>query len=202
MAEIKIEKKSSKWPWIILVLAIIAIAIYFLAFTDDDDDIDRTADTTQVQEEPMQTAADNSTVSTYVSFIQGDPDQMGLDHEFTNEALMKLTNATEAMADEIDYDIQKDIEKVRALAKKIEEDPFETTHANSIREAANILAAALQRMQQNAFSGLATRADQVKSAAMNIETDVLTLDQKGDVKTFFREAADLLEEMNTNTPEI
>ena len=38
-----------------------------------------------------QVALNNSTVIAYVSFIKDNPDQMGLDHEFTNEAILKFT---------------------------------------------------------------------------------------------------------------
>jgi hypothetical protein len=201
MAEIKIEKKTPKWPWIIAILAILAVAIYFLAFNDDGDEVeDRQADTTEQRDDTRPERIENQAVAGYVTFIANDPDRMGLDHEFTNEALMKLTNATEAMSSEINYDISKDLEEVRKLSKKIKEDPYETTHANSIREAADILAAALQRMQQNAFPDMGSMADEVKTAASEIKPDVLTLEQKGEVKGFFRASADLLEKMNMNTP--
>lgn len=200
MAEIKIEKKTPKWPWVLVILAVLAVVAYFVLFGDESPD--RMAENTETQEQVMQEPLQNSSVSAFVTFIDNDPDKMGLDHEFTNDALMKLTNATEAMSSEIDYDIEKDIEEVRKLAKKIKEDPFETTHANSIREAAGILAGAMDRMQSDAFPDLSSEANKVKKAANDINVDVLTLEQKGDVKGFFRESADLLEKMNNQQPEI
>jgi hypothetical protein len=196
MAEIKIEKRSPKWPWILLALAIIAgILIYLFAFNDEE----TLEANEEVTEEPIETdhaEIDNSTIVSYVTFIQQDADPMGLDHEYTNEALLKLTNATEALAEEINYDIANDIERVRSLAEKITEDPFETTHANSIKEAAGILAQSLKKMQQQEFPDLANGPDAVINAAMDIETDVLTLNQKTAVKNFFRESADLLQNIN------
>ncbi|MEB2782304.1 hypothetical protein U3A58_18080 [Algoriphagus sp. C2-6-M1] len=204
MAEIKIEKKTTPvWPWILVALAVIALLIYLFAFNGDGDENDEMNEiTTEEPADTRQVAPNNSTVVEFVSFIEEDPDQMGLDHEYTNEALLKLTNATEAMANEAGYDTQQDITLVRTLSEKVTTDPFETTHANSIKEAADILAQTLQNIQQNAFSGLSNEANAVKSAAAEIETDVLTLDQKEDVKNFFRKAANLLEKMNTNSPEI
>ncbi len=203
MAEIKIEKKTPMWPWILVVLAIIAILIYFFAFHDDGEKtVDRTEQTTEESVDTRQAAPNNATVAAYVSYIQEDPNQMGLDHEFTNEALLRLTNATKAMADEIGYDIQKDMEEVRTHADKITREPFETTHANSIRNAGESLTRSLQNMQQEAFPGLANEANEVKNAVTTIEPEVLTLDQKEDVKNFFRESADLLEKMNNNSPEM
>lgn len=203
MAEIKIEKKTPVWPWILVALAIIAVIIYFVAFHDDGENTeDRRQQTTEEAADNRQVAPNNATVAAYVSYIHDDPDQMGLDHEFTNEALLKLTNATKAMADEIGYDIQKDMDEVRTHADKITRDPYETSHANSIRNAGESLARALQNMQQEAFPGLANEANQVKNAVTAIEPEELTLDQKEDVKNFFRESADLLEKMNNNSPQM
>ncbi|WP_296620384.1 hypothetical protein [Marivirga sp.] len=205
MAEIEIEKKTPKWPWILLILIIIGILIYIFTFNNDDESDDRqkytTEQTTEESSETRQVSPNNSTVTAYVSFMKEHSDTMGIDHEFINEAFLKLTKATNAMAVEIGYDIKKDIARVRTLLEKITQEAFETTHANSIKEAARILAQSLQNIQQNAFPDLTSEADEVKKAAADIETDVLTLDQKEDVKNFFQESADLLEEMNNNSPQ-
>lgn len=208
MAEINIEKKTPKWPWILLALVIIiGILLYVFALNGDDEgndeyNRDKTEETTEEREDTRQSSLSNSTVLAYVSFINEDSDSMGLDHEFTNEALSRLTEATNAMANEINHDIRKDIDTVRTLTEKITTDPYETTHANSIKEVAGILAQALQNMQQHAFPDFDNEADEVKNAASDIETDVLTLEQKEAVKNFFSESANLLEKMNNNSPEI
>jgi hypothetical protein len=203
MAEIKIEKKMPVWPWALLILAVIGVLIYMFFPNDDVDTTEEiTEETTEQPAETSQEALNNSTVAAFVSFIKEDPDQMGLGHEFTNQALSKLTNATQAMADETGYDVQTQMADVKTYAEKITTDPFETSHANSIRASANILAQSLQSIQQHAFPDLTSEAGQVSSAVTAIEIDVLTLDQKGDVKNFFRESADLLEKMNTNAPEM
>ncbi|PRY85510.1 hypothetical protein [Mongoliibacter ruber] len=204
MAEIRIEKESPKWPWILLILAVVAVLIYVFAFNGTDDQTDermqqdRNEETTGDFSDTSHAAANNSVVAVYVDYIKDDPDQMGLDHDFTNEALIRLEKATNAMADEIGYDIKKDMDEARTHAVKITKDPFETTHANSIRKSAEILAEVLQNIQERAFSGLANEANEVKNAATAIDPEVLTLDQKEDIKNFFRESADLLEKMNNN----
>jgi hypothetical protein len=50
---------------------------------------------------------------------------MSLDHAYTNEALSKLIEATNAIANEVGYDVQADIEKAKEYAKMISSDPFE-----------------------------------------------------------------------------
>lgn len=207
MAEIKIEKKSPIWPWILLAVAVIVVLFLVLSNNGDSEEAE------DIQEDRIEqgfggttdvrrAVINNSAVVAFVSFINDDPDSMGLDHEFTNEALLKLTNATSAMADEIDYDIQKDLDEVRTHADKITKDPFETTHANSIRLSAEILANVLHNIQQKAFPNLASEADIVIKSVSAIELEALTLDQKGDVKNFFRKSAELLEKMNNNSPQI
>lgn len=207
MAEIKIEKKTPLWPWILLGIAIVGILIYLFAFNGNNDDTDdiqevRIEQNIQEPEVKRQAAPNNSIVFAYVNFIKEDPKKMDLDHEFTNEALLKLINATSAMADEVGYDIQKDLEEVRTFANKITNDPFETTHANSIRKSADILAIVLHNIQRAAFPSLASEADEVKKAATAIQVEVLVLDQKESVKNYFSKSADLLEKMNNNSPQI
>lgn len=210
MAEIKIEEKSPVWPWIVLAVVVIGVLVYFFAFHGDDDDTnDRRHEQTEQNRDEMgeaRKAAPNiSAVTAYVSFIivsETDSNSMGLDHEYTNEALLKLTHATRAMADEIGYDIQKDMDEVKTHADKITRDPYETSHANSIRKSAETLAKVLKNVQQNAFPNLASEANGVRNAAQAIDPDALTLDQREEVKNFFMESARMLEKMNNHPPQI
>jgi hypothetical protein len=73
---------------------------------------------------------------------------MSLDHAYTNEALLKLIEATNAMANEVGYEVQADLEKAKEYAEMITKDPFETTHADNIRKAADILTNVLQNIQK------------------------------------------------------
>jgi hypothetical protein len=191
MTEIKIEKKKPVWPWI-LGLAILVFLIYFLAIYDRPD----------MKEAPPQTTSlidvkeNNVTVAEFVRFAEEDSKDMGVDHVYTNEALLKLIEAINAMAAEINFDVKADLDKAREYAKVITEDEFKASHANSIRNAADILTDALQRMQQARYPELTNEASELRKAAGSIKPDVLTLDQKDEVKGFFGQAADLLKKMN------
>ncbi len=192
MTEIKIEKKKPVWPWILLGLGIIALLIYFLGFNDREEEVNEGRDTADL----ISVNENNSTVAAFVSFVEDDSNKMALDHAYTNEALLKLTEATNAMADEIGYSVQADLDKVKEYADKITHDPFETSHADNIRKAADILTNVLQNMQQAKYSGLANEVAELRNASASIKPDMLTLDQKNEVKSFFSEAADLLKKMN------
>ena len=194
MAEIKIEKKPPVWPWILLGLLLLGFLVYWFALREDGvaDEMEAVNDTEMVEATPAMTGA----VADYVSFIEGDAMPMGLDHEYTNAALRKLTDATQAVADQADFDVKADLDQVNEYAAKIEQDPFETTHANSIRKSAETLAGSLHRMQEAKFPQLSSEAQAVVNAANQIDPDALTLDQKEAVKGFFNEAATLLRRMN------
>jgi hypothetical protein len=106
----------------------------------------------------------NGTVEAYVNFVENNNEKMSLDHEYTNEALLKLIEATDAMANEVGYDVHSDLEKVREYAKMITKDPFETTHADNIRNVDSILTNILQNIQKAKYPGLADEVTALKSA--------------------------------------
>lgn len=186
MTEIKIEKKKPVWPWILLGLAIVALLIYLLYDKDEK----------PVSTELINVHENNSTVAAFVTFINADTNKMSLDHAYTNEALLKLTGAINAMAGETGYNVQADLDKAKEYADKITNDPFETTHADNIRKATDILSTSLQNLQQAKYPQLAAEAEDLKNASASINPDALTLDQRDAVKSFFSKAADLLQKMN------
>lgn len=193
MAEIKIEKKkSSIWIWVLLAFIIIGGIIAYSWFTNSDDD--KTA-SQNVAVADTTSSVQTGPVADYVQFVN-EGRTMGLDHNYTNGALLRLTAAIESKAQEKGHDVSADLNKVREHADRITQDPFETTHASSIRKAADVLTDAMQNMQKAKFPNLSNDADEVRTAANNIKPDVLTLDQRDAVKNFFQESAELLQNMN------
>jgi hypothetical protein len=192
MAIIKIEKKKTAWIWATLVLVLIAAFIYFMYFNDGTKEMEKVPETTDL----IGVNENNATVKAFVDFIEADSMKMSLDHAFTNEALLKLTDATNAMADEVGYEVKADIDKVKEYAEVITKDPFDTSHADDIRSATDILTNVLQNIQKAKFPGLTNEVAELRNASSSINPDVLTLDQKDAVKSFFRKAADLLKKMN------
>ncbi len=199
MAEIKIEQKKQNWPWMIAGLVIIAILVYFFGFRNnntngevtEENDVSGTNDTNL-----LGVKENNSTVAAFVSFVENDTTRMRLDHAYTSEALLKLTAATNAMAGEVGYDIQVDLEKVNESTNQIDNEPFETSHAKNIRNATDKSTKALQNIQLAKYPWLSEEVDALKNASAAINPEVLTLDQKDVVKNYFAKAADLLEKMN------
>ncbi len=138
----------------------------------------------------------NSTVEAYISFIKADTTKMSLEHEYIHEALLKLIEATKAMAEEIHYEVKADLDTAKKYADEITKNPLATTHADNIRKAAEIISTSLQDMQQAKYPQLSVEAMELKNASDSINPHVLTLNQKEAVSSFFQKAADLLNKMN------
>ncbi len=204
MAEIKIEKKPPVWPWIIAALVIIGIILYFVLRDDNGETDTQDRGTTQqtdtvkrTNDRSMQTTparADGDAVTSYVQYV-GDDRGMGLDHAYTSGAFTRLEAAVRAKAMQLDYDVQVDLQQIDDHTSHITDDPYETTHANHIRSAADALSSAMRNMQREHFPNLDQQAQRVETAASSIDQNTLTLDQRDAVKGFFDESANLLRSM-------
>lgn len=193
MAEIRIEEKTPAWLWISLAFVFLA-TVWFLFFLNDEK---KTMETTKTAENNALIDAheNNSMVAAYVAFIDAD-NKMSLDHAYSSEALIKLTDAVEAMATEVGYATKVDVAKAKQYAVEITKDPLVDTHANSIRSAADLLSTALQDMQLAKYPELSSGATDVKNAAQAINPDILALKQQDAIKAFFKKTAELLSKMN------
>ena len=200
MAEIKIEQKKQIWPRLIAGLVIVVLLVYFLVIRDNGINKDALTEADYItntdESDLIGVKENNDTVTAYVNFVENSNENMSLDHEFTNEALVKLIEAADAMANEVGYDVQIDIEKVREYANMIEQDSFETTHANNIRKADDLLTNVLQNIQKAKYPDLEDEVAALRSASESVKPGVLTLDQKAAVKNYFSKAADLRQKMN------
>lgn len=194
MAEIKIEKKKSIWPWILLVLLAIGLIWYF--FMRDTDK--RVADDDNLTEQGIiqdnKYADRNSAIALYSAFI-GDKDKMGIDHEYSHGALIHLIDAVEEKADMLKVDLKADLEEARDKASEITENQNEVDHADLIKDSGIIITRALTTLQKAKFKNLAPDAIKVDAAVSAINTSIKTLDQKNVVNNFFKSAESLLLKM-------
>ncbi len=207
MAEIKIEKKMQAWPWILAIILLIATLVYFFEFRNSDyEDTVATLAADTVATLAMDTVATNTPASPEMSSNDGAVNDfiqyvhaghtMSLDHEYTNGALIRLANAIAYKAHEIGCFLTADLDQAEAHAEHITDDPYETTHATSIRNAANLLSHAMREMQQDKYPDLESEMLEVTMAANDINPKVLTLNQREAVKNFFHKSARLLQGMN------
>ena len=195
MAEIKIEKKKSVWPWLLLVLAILAVIVYFIFFNNNSHEAVATTDSTQAT--GADTSRNNGAVTAYLDYVDGGTGKMSLDHTYTSQALLKLVQAVKAKASDINYEVKADMDSANAYANEITQDPYETSHADKIRKVADMIGSTLGNMQRDKYPSLNMEANDVRQAAAGIKPDVLTLDQKEAVQSFLDKAATMLRKMNS-----
>lgn len=209
MAEIKIEKKQPVWPWILLGIIILAVILYFVFADDDNDDLLEEDNTEQVIT-PMETEDDLETVtweednlsgdesvSNYMAHI-GDTERMGIDHQYSSEALVFLINALENRAEEANINTDVEIEELKNNVRDIKEDPQTLTHANSINNVGTKIVNLMEKMQMEKFPDISQDVQEVRTALQNIQPSIPTLDQKEAVNSFYNEAGDVLQKMKMN----
>jgi len=202
MAEIKIVQKKQTGLWLLAVIVIAILLYYFLVFRDNTSNIatDVVTETKSVsgtnENNLLGVKENNSTVAAFVSFVENDTNRVGIDSDYINEALFKLTAATDAMAGEIGYDIRSDLDKVKESIKLTANEPFETSRAKNIRITADNSTTALQNMQLAKYPWLTEEVDALKSASVSIIPEELTINQKVAVMNYFAKASDLLQKMN------
>ncbi|OAQ38740.1 hypothetical protein A5893_11865 [Pedobacter psychrophilus] len=198
MAEIKIEKKSPIWPWILIGLIILAIIIYFFVFKDKNNSqvVANNADSTMVDSTNSTMNIDADAVTSYINFINEDRGTMTLSHEYSHEALTKLANATEAMSTKTGVDVKVNLDEVKQLSADITQNPDATNHADMIKKAAGIIASALGTIQKSKFPDLSSDCDDLMKNANEVDGNDLALDQESTIKSFYKDASDVLEKMN------
>lgn len=201
MTEIKIEKKKQGWPWLLVALMIVFILVYLVLKNNFIDKPDSTISEETFNEginskNLLDVKENNRSVEAYVSFIKEDSGKVSVDFAYTKEAFLKLTTASKAMAEEIGYNIQADLEMLTESVKLINDELFETSLANNIRNAADYSALALQNMQLARYSWLTEEVNELKSASTAIQPEVLISQQKDAIINYFEKASDLLEKMN------
>lgn len=219
MAQIRIEedKNTSILPWIfgLLLLGLLAWAAF--AFLDDEDNDGTVLDTEEIEAplaemateitgepdgtytEEMRAVDANLYAPAFATFMDYTLDmqgEMGLDHEFSHNALTYLADATEDVADAYDVNITDNTERAKDMADAITKDPYATNHADMIRMAAINITETLERVNTRAFNGAASaELIMLRKEAQSIDSKTLTLNQKEDVRTFFAAARNVLAKM-------
>ena len=203
MAEIRIEekKKSSILPWI-LGLLLLGLLIWGAAeLFDESDELE--ADNVEEMATPTAPVAAEidygyrNAITKYTQYTTDMTGEMGLDHEFSHNALTYLAEAVDAIADGRNVDLTNNTNRAKQLADEITKDPYATDHADKIRMAALNLTESLERIDKEAYNNAAmSDLKMLRQEAQDITAKTLTLNQKEDVRTFFGTARRVLMKMN------
>ncbi|MGB5941934.1 MAG: hypothetical protein WBG71_03570 [Leeuwenhoekiella sp.] len=201
MADINIEKKKTIWPWILIGVLILLAVLYFALLADDDDveTDDITTEEVMVEEEMEEmdnttTAMQTGAIATYSEFV-GMTGDMGIDHEYSNQALLYLIEAVNEKATAQNVNIEADLGVARANANTITKDPMSVEHADLLKESFEIINRAISKIQMQSFPNLESQVTSLEEEVASIDPADQTLNQKAAVNTYFKEAADVLNKM-------
>jgi hypothetical protein len=197
MAEIKIEKKQKWWPWVILGLGIlIAISCFFLL-----------ANNVNV-EEPLGIQTDehyrqgelsansppkpDPEVTGYSTFTY-DTSKLGVDAQYTNTALVQLSQAVRQAAMEHNLEIKGRLESGDINTR---ESADSLQLSGKLKRVGGQIAEIIQELQQGDFPQLAHQSQEINDAVASIDPRTTINLQKDNIRTFFESCGDALQEMN------
>lgn len=206
MAEIKIKKKQPRWLLILVALAILALV--YLLFFKNNDVVNDTADdvkemvstdkkTSNNKDDEVLSDWANSKVSEYKAYVANGA-KMGMNHTYSNGALTRLIDATDAIANSLGVTINADLKKARSDTASITNDSNEVDHANKIIEASSITVQALKKIQTQKYPNLDSAMEELENAVAAISPDKKVLEQKETINDFFIRAEELLTNMKNN----
>ena len=197
MADINIEKKKNKpiWPWI-LGLLLLAGIIWAIAGIDSEPEAEVAAVEEPYSEELVTTEPQSNNLVGFVAYVENKEikEKMGLDHQVTSEALMRLASSLSDIS-ENDNQFSNKIEEIRQVARQIQQDPQSLQHANHAHKAFSSAAEVMGEIQENRFPDAESEVNEVQEAANKLNNSEPLLNQKEAVNTFFEKAADAIEGM-------
>lgn len=205
MADIDIEKKERNkpvWPWILGVLLLIGVIWAAVEMGDNEQEMQEVAVVEeQYEEEPIVTDPQANIIEEeepedFVAYVEEEEikRQMGVDHEVTGSALLKLSEAIREVAWDDDRYSQQ-INELEQTANEIQSDPQSLQHADKLSNAFSVASNVLQEIQQNRFPEMQSEVEEVKQSAAKLEGSEQLLNQKEEVKAFFEKTAEAVESM-------
>jgi hypothetical protein len=208
MAQIRLEEKKSGsiLPWIIGLL-LLALIIWGVAEAFDDDEIEETYTEEVIEDDdvaPVAPVANNvdymTPIAAFMATTENMEGDMGLDHEFSHKALTELVDATVAVAQAKGVNTaattQAKVDEVKQLADEITRDPMAGDHADKIKQAALLITDMLESIDQESYNSQASAdISELRNEAQAISQETLTLNQKEDVRSFFGQAREVLQDM-------
>ena len=215
MSRIRIEEKNNRpfLPWVLGLILLVLVG-FGIATLWDDDDLDDVAYTEMDANDGMDDNADRvnyveiegengyrNVVNNYLSFTRDMEGEMGLGHEFSHRAMTLLASATASVARNHGLDerveVQERIARIEQSADELKQEPYTETHANNIRDMAQSITEILAAVDVSVYNDRnAAGIQALRQEARRINAETLTLNQKQDVRGFFRQAREVLMDMS------
>lgn len=212
MAEIKIEKKSPVWPWILLVLVIIGVVVYFMYANKEADDVnDDYDDVTNEQvmdstrnDRPITDSTplnyDSTPYSQYLAFEGAikDSTRIAVDTSYTKKAYYNLTKAAAKKAEESGIEQSQELTDLQEFSALITKVSIPSSHekAKNFKTAGDKVATVLEAVQQKSYPNLQTEVAELKTAASNIDGTKNMSKQQNEISRFLQKSREVLKGMN------
>jgi prefoldin subunit 5 len=121
-------------------------------------------------------------------------EQMGLSHEVTSSALMKLADELRVLT-ENDNQFTQQIDEIEQQAREIQNDPQSLQHADKVSAAFTNAATVVDNIQEDRFPDADAAVSDLQEKARELEENQQLLNQKEEVNTYFEQAAMAVEKM-------
>lgn len=144
------------------------------------------------------TDARTPAVANYVNYVKNDLDRNDLNNQTISQAFRQLSEATSAVASKTGYNANKSLDNIKQDINNLGNESLDRARAANIRKTADMVTNELVKIQQNHFPRLEGEAENLAGASSSIKPDELAQDQRGNIKDFLTEAADLLEKMDSD----
>jgi len=213
MAEIKIEKKSPIWPWILLAIALIAVVVYFVYGKEDtsvyDDDmnneaIDTISNNDSYNDEYQSTAPYIDSTRAVVEFENSiiDSTRIGVDSSYTKTAITNLAKVVAMKADELNVKPSIALDNLKFLSDQSSETidteiPKEADVYNDFQKVSKDIVTVLESIQTENYPSLKKEVLELKQTSSKIDTNIATKEQQTTIQNFFSKAKEVVNSMNT-----
>ena len=212
MAEIKIEKKKPIWPWILLVLILIAIVAFFIYqnqadddYMDDDntdmvDDADNFMDTDTTIYDTTRYQNDGAASMTAVMEAMRDSTRFGTDSTFTKTALHNLAKLTVAKARLMRVETSSalsDLEAYTMRTDTVDTRADSSNMASIFRDVTQDIVTVIETIANKNGMTNGEEVKQFKETSSKLNTTTTLAKQQKTIQTFFRQAHDVLHNMNS-----
>lgn len=206
MVDIRVEKKKPVWPWVLAGIVLLGIVAWLLVGNGDNEMEDLAAVDTEMNDRENENPGENrpneegvmggGAVAEYITFVENEGN-VGLEHEYTHQALTRLSRALDELSGRhgVDKNLEPELTKIRQQADQIMVETTSTKHSNKIRDAFTSVANVVKTIQQKSFPDKTQVSTELKNAAEKVKADKMATDQATEIKGFFDEAADALKEL-------
>lgn len=207
MAEIKIEKKSPIWPWILLVIAVIAIVAYFVYNNDNDDNSiydneshDEQMNTNSNTYEDAQHMDATSAAQEFENSVT-DSTRIGIDSTYTKTAIINLAKVVSMKADELNVQPSIALENLKYYSDERDGMPntelAESSDVINFKTVSNDIVAVLEILQTKNYPSLQDEVAELKQTSNKIDNNMAAKEQQVTIQTFFTKARKVVNNMNT-----